>query len=191
MDFEAYSPKTEATDLEALVAKAEEAIELAEIIEAHEEELSQLKARLRQMTDHDLPSMLSELGMNDFSLSDGTKLKIKDFVAGSLNKSTDKQAALDWIVEHDGRHLIKTDVKVQFDKSEHNMALSFAAELQEKGLEYNLEEGIHPQTLASYARELWADYKDALSKGEKGIEPPFELLGLYQGRKVEIKKGEK
>jgi len=71
------------------------------------------------------------------------------------------------------------------------MALSFAGELREKGFEVTVEEGIHPQTYASFGRDKLKEFDENLKQGIVVDPIPFDKLGLYHGRKAKITEGKK
>lgn len=191
MNFDDYAPTPDKGSIEVLVEKAKEATELESLITDLEDQLKQVKERLRSLTEQEMVSIMADLGLSDFTLDSGEKLVVSEFYSGSLNRAPDKQAALDWIHEHGGTDLIKTGVNLTFGKSEHNMALSLIESLKEQGYDPTVDEGVHPQTLAAFAREKNQEYYEALGNGETLEEPPLETLGIYHGRKVKIKAGKK
>jgi len=75
----------------------------------------------------------------------------------------------------------KTEVNLQFGKSEHNQAWALVADLADKGYNVGSKMGIHPQTLIAHIKE----------RLKSGDEVPLELLGLYAGRIAKIKPAKK
>jgi len=191
MNFEDYAETPDENTLETLKKKADEANEVQQIIDELEAQLSDAKARYRELTEREMVSIMMDLRMKKLTLDSGESLDLSEFFAGSLNKSTDKDAGLRWIQGNGGLDLIKTDVNLSFGKSEHNMAVDLVECLRERGYDPAVEEGVHHSTLASFAREKMREYYDALENGETAQEPPLEMLGVYHGHKVKIKKGSK
>jgi hypothetical protein len=96
-----------------------------------------------------------------------------------LPKDPDKRdSALAWLEEHEASDIIKTFMTLKFQKSEHNEALSLAAELHERGYDAVTESSVHPSTLIAHVKE----------RLEKGEEVPLDTLGLFAGRRVKIKE---
>jgi hypothetical protein len=104
---------------------------------------------------------------------------------GSLPKPSDdsdeegkakRAAAIRWLEENGAVNLIKTDLVVSFDKSQHNVALDTQQMLIERGLPASITSGVHPMSLQAFVKE-------ALKNGD---EIPLELLGLDAGRVVKI-----
>lgn len=179
--FETEAPKSE-SDLASLVKLAEEAVSLERTLEDIEAEQKQIKARLNQITIKELPEKLAELGMDDFKLANGSTIKIKEVVAGSLPKDPEaKQRAIEWLEANDGASLIKNEVSLSFERGSDNYAKNAISLLEENGYEPKADRGVHPQTLCAYVRERL--------KG--GDDVDLETLNVYVGRKAEIKLGKK
>lgn len=195
-DYSDFAPETEPefeVGLEQIAQDAEEANEIQAIMDDLEEQISELKARYRHLTEKRLPFMMAELGLSKFELKNGAKISIKDSVSGSIQRAPDFDFAKQFLLDHDGADLLKTEVKTEFARGSHNQALSLAAELREKGFDTVANETVHASTYAAFGRELLKDYHSKLEKGENAEEVPFEALGLFYARKAEIKipKGKK
>jgi len=177
-DFEIEQDSASDTSIQKMVAMANEVIATEKLVEELEENLSSVKKQLNKLKTVDLPDAMAECGMSEFKTEDGYRISIEDFVSGSLPKDDEKRKdAISWLETNGAESLIKTELTMQFEKSEHNMALSLAAELSEKGYTVNSKMGIHPQTLIAHIKE----------RLKSGKEVPLELLGLYAGRVAKIK----
>lgn len=181
--FEQVEPtKEEKATLENLVHEAEIMKELKENIDDLTETLGELNKQYIHISQHVIPSMLDELGMKSFDLKDGGRISVKDFMSGSLPKDPQQfEAAVDWLKDNDLESILKTHVNLQFGKGSDNEAKNLLAMLREQGYEPNSQYTAHPQTLYASIRELMKDGKTI----------PFELLGLYVGKRAEIKLGKK
>lgn len=167
---------------EALKRLAEETVSTERLVKDLEANLDEVKKRLNKLKSVDLPDKMAECGFSSLELDDGTIIKVEEFLSGSLPKEPEKRdAAICWLEDHDAAALIKTELKIDFQKSQHNEAMSLANELHERGFDANATMGVHPQTLLAHVRER-------LRKGE---EVPLEVLGIYAGRvaKVKLPKG--
>jgi hypothetical protein len=164
--------------LERLVKMAQELVDQEQLIKDLEENLTTAKRVANKLKTTDLPDLMAEVGMASFKLPSGYAVAVEDFVSGSLPKEPEKrQGAIHWLEENGAEALIRTEVMLEFSKSEHNEALSLIADLEEKGYEPESKMGIHPQTLLAHVRER-------LRNGE---EVPLETLGLYAGRVAKVK----
>lgn len=187
---EGGAPKAPPAKLKKLIARGKELADAERAVEALSESLASAKVRLQHLKTEVMPELMAEIQQTEFTMEDGVKIAIKDFVAGSLPKDDGtkegraaRARAIKFIEKNDGGPLIKTEVSMAFDKSQHNAALSFVADMKAKLEEYGLEEthidvvsGVHPQTLIAYAKE----------KLEKGGKIDLKLLGLHSGRYAKV-----
>lgn len=182
IDFDLGESASSDNSMQRLVSMAKEVIDTEQLVESLEENLSDLKKRLNKMKTVDLPDLMAECGLSEFKTDSGFRITVDDFVSGSLPKDEDKRvAAIRWLESNGAEALIKTEVSLQFGKSEHNRALALVADLADKGYDVASKMGVHPQTLIAHIKERL--------KG--GDEVPLELLGLYAGRIAKIKQAKK
>lgn len=177
--FETSSPsKQDEATLKNLVINAENMAELKQNIDELQGTLDQLIKQYNHIAQEIIPNMLDELGLKTFELKNGGKITVKDFMSGSLPKEEDKfNQAVDWLIDNDLESILKTDISMKFGKGQENFANNVFEMLIDQGYEPEKKYGVHPQTLYSAIREL-------VKSGEI---VPFEMLGLYAGKKAEIK----
>lgn len=173
--------------LAALLTNAQELIDVEEQISGLENLLKALNSRSNELKTKTIPDKMAEIGLNEFSTPAGHKLKVEDFISGSLPKDVEKRsAAIKKIEEWGGDGIISNDINISFMKSEHNEALSLAAELREKGFDCEVKSSVHPQTYLAFLRERLA--------GGELVDP--DVMGIFIGRKTKVtlpkkKKAEK
>ncbi len=177
--FETQDAAPAASDsLSLLNEKLAEAISLKECTDQMEEDLAAAKKQLNNLNTQIIPDMMAEMGMEEVTQR-GWKVKVGEFVSGSLPKEDDrKAAAIRWLEENDGGELLKTQLSVVFTRSQHNEAMHLAGFIQEEGFAPKVESTVHPQTLMAFARER-------LKNGES---LDTEVLGLYTGRVAKFKR---
>lgn len=176
-EFDGATSAVDTDKLGQLQRALEEAISLEEAVSTLEGDLKVAKAALNSIKSGRLPDLMDELQMESTTFR-GWSVNIKDFVSGTLPKEPERlTAALEWLEEHDGAGLIKTDLSISFGKSQHNEALATAAKLQEEGLAPLVKSGVHPQSLQAYARQRIKD----------GDEIDLDALGLFVGKVAKIK----
>lgn len=164
--------------LEALHSSLEEAIALEEAVAQMEDDLKAAKATLHKVKSVRIPDLMDQLQMDEVKFR-GWSVKVQDFVSGSLPKDPERRKkALQWLEDNDAAGLIKTEVKVAFGKSQHNEALSVAAQLESQGHAPNVDSGVHSATLQSFARQRIKD----------GDPIDTEALGLYVGKVAKLKR---
>lgn len=147
-----------------------------------EKVINELNSRINKLETDALPAALDKVGLQNFTLNDGTKVELKDVVrAGLPNKDKhpqERQLALEWLVEHEHGGLIKRTLEFFLDKGFDAIALQkiidTAANLGVKDVA--LDETVHTQTLAAFVREQ-------LARGEA---LPASLFGVYVGRTIKV-----
>lgn len=146
------------------VSKLEEAYKLA-------------KAVLDQIQCIELPDLLQEMGLEEFTTSSGLKVRLKSDVKVNITKEN-LPAAVRWMDEHGFGDLVKRAFHIQFGRDEAELAKKFASQLAEQaGLD--VEEGlkIEPSTLKKFVRGQIAD----------GGDLPTDLINVFEFRLAEVK----
>lgn len=136
-------------------------------IEQAEEALKQAKERARVLREETIPSAMQELGLESLVLSTGQKLSVQQEVYASI-PSGGKPAAFQWLNDNGFGGLIKVEVSTLFGKGEQESAVELYKELTGRGLEMDLQENVHAQTLKAFLKEQ-------LAKGNADL--PLELFG--------------
>lgn len=176
--FDNFQQPQNPDQLQLLVTLAEEAQSLETAKSSLEQELKELNGRLNAIVLSELPEAMADLGLQDFTLADGTKIKINEFMRGSLPKEEiAKREALDWLKSNGLAGIVKTTVDFSFGVGEDNYAKNLIALAQENGYEPVIGEGVNHMTLCKAGRE-----KLALAE-----ELPLEKLGLFAGKKAVLR----
>lgn len=163
--------RDEASRLVEELAAAEYAVAKLEVL------LSEKKQVLNELRTKKVPDAMLQANQMAFTVALGNyaevSVEIVDFVSGSLPKGDEARGiAIDWLEQHDGKDLIKDELTIVFQKSEHNMALDLLHRLKEEGFTCSFGSNVHHSTLQAWARER-------LRHGEE-LDP--DVLGLYVGR---------
>lgn len=144
-------------------------------VENLESDLKAAKQVLLKLTDEDLPSQMTELGLTNFTLSDGSKVDIKE-TYGARIKKDDEQKAFDWLRQNGEGDIIKNTVTVRFGKEKDNEAKALVDELTQKHWEPERKEEIHPGTLKAWVK----------GRIEDGKELDMDLFGVWVGQRATI-----
>ena len=167
--------------LQLLNKHFEEAIALEEAVEQAENDLKAMKGTLHVLKTKTIPDLMAEMMMDEI-VWNGWKAKITDFVSGALPNDPERRAkAIAWLEAHEGGALIKTQVSVDFAKSQHNEAMSIAAEIEKAGFAPKVDSGVHSSSLQAFARE----------RIKNGDPIDTEALGLYVGKVAKFSKVKK
>lgn len=145
-----------------------------------DEQLKTAKAKLLELTDRDLPDMMAEVGITNFTLADGSKLEVKQ-TYGARIPVAHRDAAFAWLKEKGHDDIIKNLVSVPFGRGEDSLATDFINLAQKNGYAPDQKKEVHPQTLKAFVKEQL----------EKGQEVPMDLFGVFTGQRASIKRGSK
>ena len=178
----------------AVADMAQQMFDLEKEIEDLTELLKQKKQNLTKLAEQDLPDLMQELNLKDFTLKNGAKVEVKEVISGSVPsqgaidraKEEDKRVELqmlqqqcfDWLRANGGGDLIKSNVEVQFGKDEDKACNDFTKRLREENLYFKRAVGVHPATLNKYLQERLGEGKDV----------PLEMFRVYTGRKANIRR---
>jgi hypothetical protein len=153
---------------------------LTKDIASLENQLTIKKEQKRRIEEQDLPETMDLVSMREFTLDDGSTVKVKPFYAASISEDR-KEEAFDWLKEHDFDGMIKADIKVQFGKGEFELAQEFIAFIKgwnKKSIDPDYKEHVHWQTLRKFVQE----------QIEGGKPLPLDMFGVFVGRKAEMKE---
>ena len=180
-------------EIGAVADMASRMLNLQEEISRSEEALKQKRQDLTKLAEQDLPDLMMELNIKDFTLSNGAKVEVNDIISGSVPaagaidraKGDDKidlemrqENCFDWLRANGAGDLIKSNVEVQFGRDEDDACNTFIDELQDRHIYYKRAKAVHPGTLNSFIKER-------LSEGK---EVPHDLFRIYTGRKAKIRR---
>lgn len=181
--------------LGAITDMGQRMFDLEREIDSLENLLKEKKQSLTKLAEQDLPDLMQELNVKEFTLNNGAKCEVQDITSGSIPSASaiqraktdeDKnelevrqQQCFDWLRNTGNGSLIKSNVEVQFGKDEDKACNEFTEELRKKNLYYRRAIGVHPGSLNSMLRERLSDGKDV----------PSDLFKLYVGRKAKLKGG--
>tara|TARA_R100000781_G_scaffold106685_1_gene70744 strand:- start:579 stop:1184 length:606 start_codon:yes stop_codon:yes gene_type:complete len=156
--------------------------------------LKEKKQNLTKLAEQDLPDLMQELNIKDFTLNNGAKCEVEEITSGSIPSASAimrakpedrpelevrQQQCFDWLRSNNAGSMIKSNVEVQFGKDEDKACNEFTKELRERNMFYSRATGVHHRTLNSFIKERLADGKDV----------PNDLFKLYVGRKAKLTGG--
>jgi len=178
--FEADVPKQESVEKvqidkisEIADAQVSKKAELTQL----EDDVKRAKKEYIQLSQIDLPEAMQEVGMQSFTLSDGSSISVKDQMRASLPKKNKAEVA-NWLKEHGAGSLIKDTVVVEFQKGDNSRAEELVDLLIDNGFS-NFYEDININT-----GSLKALAKERLAQGE---DVPLELMGIFMYQESIIK----
>lgn len=164
-------------DLKRIVTLAELLVKANQEVKEKDAALKAAKAAALRLEREDLPTLMSELGLTEIKLEDGSTVQIKEDVDARITE-VNRPAALRWLLDNNYGGLIKTNVAIAFNRGEHDEALGARDLLAETYEGVELKEEVHSSTLKSFVRER-------LTAGEN---IPFDLFGIHPYSKAIIKR---
>jgi hypothetical protein len=165
--------------LKKISALAMHQLTLEKTIANAEKELKDLCAKLRQVSEVELPDAMAEVGMEEFKLKDGSKITVIRTFTGSISEKN-REEAHNWLRANGHGSLIKHAVSVVFGKGQEKAAKSLVNVLEKKGLPFRDKEAVHPQTLQAFIREQMT------AAQEEGIKFPQELFAVFPINKAKV-----
>ena len=146
-------------------------------IEEIEAKLKNLKKSRDVISGDIIPTMMSEMGLAELKLHDGSHLKVSTSYRATITEAN-KEAAFNWLRENGLGDIIKNEISVSFGRNEDNKAADYAELAKGQGFQPTQKMKVEPMTLKALVRE----------RIEAGKEMPTELFNVFIGNKTTIKR---
>ena len=151
------------------------------LIETQMIELQELLAQTNQQYEdirkNIIPDIFDEIGISDFTLADGTKVKVDRDYAASITEDN-KVVAFDWLKKEGHEDIIKHDVVIKLKKGEKELYDDLVSDLTLMGVDYGDKEYVHPMTLKALVKEQMTN----------GSDIPQEAFGIFPIRITKLKR---
>ena len=141
------------------------------------DKLKAYTARLDEILTKEIPDAMAQAGMSEFTLTDGSKIKIQKITTASIPAQY-KDQAFNWLEENEHGDLIKQEISLKFNREQNEAAQEVYNNLVEQGFQPTQSKSVHFQTLSAFVREQIA----------AAVPIPMEILGVYQGQKAKIEE---
>ena len=142
-----------------------------------EEALKEKKKEIDRVSGEVIPTMLSEMGLSQLKLADGSSVDVKPFYSASIS-AQNKDKAYIWLRNNGLGDIIKNEISVSFGRNEDNKAANYAELAKSNGFQPTQKLKVEPMTLKALVRE----------RIEAGKEMPTELFNIFVGNKTTIKR---
>ena len=146
-------------------------------IDAAEEKLKELKKKRDYISGEIIPTMMSEMGLAELKLHDGSHLKVSTSYRATITEAN-KEAAFNWLRENGLGDIIKNEISVSFGRNEDNKAADYAELAKGQGFQPTQKMKVEPMTLKALVRE----------RIEAGKDMPTEIFGIFSENKTTIKR---
>ena len=146
-------------------------------IELSENNLKDLKKEHQRISGEVIPTMMSEMGLSELKLQDGSHLKVSTSYRATITEAN-KEAAFNWLRNNGLGVIIKNEISVSFGRNEDNKAANYAELAKGQGFQPTQKMKVEPMTLKALVRE----------RIEAGKEMPTEIFGVFSENKTTIKR---
>jgi hypothetical protein len=146
-------------------------------IEDTESRLKLLKKKRDHISGDIIPTMMSEMGLAELKLHDGSHLKVSTSYRATITEAN-KEAAFNWLRNNGLGDIIKNEISVSFGRNEDNKAADYAELAKSNGFQPTQKLKVEPMTLKALVRE----------RIEAGKEMPTEIFGVFSENKTTIKR---
>ena len=146
-------------------------------IELSENNLKDLKKEHQRISGEVIPTMMSEMGLSELKLQDGSHLKVSTSYRATITEAN-KEAAFNWLRNNGLGDIIKNEISVSFGRNEDNKAAYYAELAKGQGFQPTQKMKVEPMTLKALVRE----------RIEAGKEMPTEIFGVFSENKTTIKR---
>jgi hypothetical protein len=142
-----------------------------------ENDLKMMKKKRDHISGEVIPTMMSEMGLAELKLHDGSHLKVSTTYRATITEAN-KEAAFNWLRSNGLGDIIKNEISVSFGRNEDNKAADYAELAKGQGFQPTQKMKVEPMTLKALVRE----------RIEAGKDMPTEIFGVFSENKTTIKR---
>ena len=142
-----------------------------------EEALKTRKKEIDRISGEIIPTMLSEMGLSQLKLADGSSVDVRPFYSATIS-AQNKDRAYNWLRTNGLGDIIKNEISVSFGRNEDNKAANYAELAKSNGYQPTQKLKVEPMTLKALVRE----------RIEAGKDMPTEIFNIFVGNKTTIKR---
>jgi ABC-type Fe3+-citrate transport system substrate-binding protein len=166
--------KTE--NIQSLADQVEKLEELQSRLQTQEQIMKDTKKQIERLSGEVIPTMMSEMGLAELKLQDGSHLKVSTSYRATITEAN-KEAAFNWLRNNGLGDIIKNEISVSFGRNEDNKAATYAELAKGQGFQPTQKMKVEPMTLKALVRE----------RIEAGKDMPTEIFGIFSENKTTIK----
>ena len=163
--------------VQSLADQVERLEAMQQQLEIQEEAIKEKKKQIQHISGEVIPTMMSEMGLAELKLHDGSHLKVSTSYKAHISEAN-KEMAYNWLRENGLGDIIKNEISVSFGRNEDNKAADYAELAKSNGFQPTQKMKVEPMTLKALVRE----------RIEAGKEMPTEIFGVYSENKTTIKR---
>ena len=164
-------------NIQSLADQVERLESLNARLALQEDNLKNTKKDIERLSGEVIPTMMSEMGLAELKLEDGSHLKVSTSYKAHITEAN-KEMAFNWLRDNGLGDIIKNEISVSFGRNEDNKAANYAELAKGQGLSPTQKLKVEPMTLKALVRE----------RIEAGKEMPTEIFGVFSENKTTIKR---
>ena len=165
------------TNIHSLADQVEKLESLQKTLESQENNIKKTKSEIQKVSGDIIPTMMSEMGLAELKLHDGSHLKVSTTYRATITEAN-KEAAFNWLRNNGLGDIIKNEISVSFGSGEDNKAADYAELAKRSGFQPAQKMKVEPMTLKALVRE----------RIEAGKDMPTESFGVFAENKTTIKR---
>ena len=163
--------------VQSLADQVERLEAMQQQLEIQEDAIKEKKKQIQHISGEVIPTMMSEMGLAELKLHDGSHLKVSTSYRATITEAN-KEAAFNWLRNNGLGDIIKNEISVSFGRNEDNKAADYAELAKGQGFQPTQKMKVEPMTLKALVRE----------RIEAGKEMPTEIFGVFSENKTTIKR---
>ena len=164
-------------NIQSLADQVEKLEELQSRLQTQEQIMKDTKKQIERISGEVIPTMMSEMGLAELKLQDGSQLKVSTSYRATITEAN-KEEAFNWLRNNGLGDIIKNEISVSFGRNEDNKAATYAELAKGQGFQPTQKMKVEPMTLKALVRE----------RIEAGKEMPTEIFGIFSENKTTIKR---
>ena len=164
-------------NIQSLADQVERLEAMQQQLEIQEDAIKEKKKQIQHISGEVIPTMMSEMGLAELKLQDGSHLKVSTSYRATITEAN-KEEAFNWLRNNGLGDIIKNEISVSFGRNEDNKAATYAELAKGQGFQPTQKMKVEPMTLKALVRE----------RIEAGKEMPTEIFGVFSENKTTIKR---
>lgn len=168
--------------LKTLAEKCRWQVRCEDRVTGLEADLKAAKEDLNYVSQAQIPELMMELGITQFTLRDGTGVGVKAFYGAKITEENEDKA-FNWLEDNKHEGIIKGEFTVQYRREDKQRLGQFYELAQEMGFTFKDKLHVHPMTLKAFVKE---QIETAPAEGAQPF--PRDLFGVFTGFQTKIKR---
>jgi len=164
------------SNIQSLADQVERLEAMQQQLEIQEDAIKEKKKQIQHISGEVIPTMMSEMGLAELKLHDGSHLKVSTSYKAHISEAN-REMAFNWLRENGLGDIIKNEISVSFGRNEDNKAADYAELAKGQGFQPTQKMKVEPMTLKALVRE----------RIEAGKEMPTEIFGVFSEKLMQIK----